>query len=359
MRIEKRLRNLTSSVVLSSIIAVPAFSSCESASTTPKPEWLKMDYSIPGHYMSVGIAEKSDKSLEEQRKISENDAKAHLAEEIEVTIESKFEGQTKVINNLVDQFASKNIKVSTIEVLHDLKIKAQWTDKENCTLYTLVSISNESVAHAKAVKLHKNRLEGMKELLDRGSDKETYKEARVRQQYLEDAQLIFSEIDFTLLRETNMNSATSSQFVYSHKITEALSNVRNEITQSKGRTALFAINPDGKIPAEVIEKMLDQLRAENTKADRLMVTCSAASECLDRAKERGFEILTWLKIDGRVETSNMGALKGIVSVSKTNYDITHRNIINQPLNASAHVIGWGNDEVNWASAAEKALQNLH
>lgn len=340
-------------VVLCCTVTTSAFASCDTASNSPRPEWLNRGYSLAGYYVSIGTAERSGNTPAQQREISENDAKKHLVEEIEVTIESKYENNTEVINNLVNQYASSKLTSKTELMLRDLKVKERWTDKESCTLHTLVIISNESAAHAKNVKLHTNRLESMKALLARGADKGMYKEAKARQQYLEDAQLIFNEIDFTVLNESYTKA------VYMKKITDMLASVRNEISQSQGRIALFALNPDGKIPSEVVAKMLDQIRAGNTKADRLMVACSAASECLDKAKERGFEMLTWLKIDGRIEVSNMGALKGTVSVSKTLYDVKSRHVINKPVTASAQVIGWGNDEINWESAAEKAIQDLH
>jgi len=350
---------IKSTVILLTAV-VPAFSSCEYASNTPKPQWLNGGYSIPGYHVGIGTAESSGKTAKEQRDDSENDAKKHLTEEIEVKIVSNFEDKFVVSNNIVDKYASHSLTSKAELVLNNLKVQDRWTDKTSCTMYTLVMISNEEASKAIEEKKRKNNIEdsrkalsAMKVLIAMGTDKNKYKEPKTRKGYIEEAQSIYNTIQFDLLNEMN------NKPVYSKRMSDTILGINNEISQSKGRIALFAINPDGKIPSEVIGKMLDMLRASNTKADRLMVTCSAATECMDKAKEGGFELLTWLKIDGRVETTSMGALKGTIAVSKTDYDVINKRIINKPANASSQVLGWGNDQINWDIAAEKAIEDLH
>ncbi len=339
------------------LVAMPAsanwFSSCENASQEPRPEWVsKLDYSEPGFHVGVGSAEKNNKGAEEQVKASEANAKSRLVQQIEVTIRSESEQGMQVKNKDVQNFASSKVVVTAEEVLRGLKIKGRWVDRDGCIVHTLMVISKDSVAQAKREKLMKARLEKLKQLLADGSDREKNRLAKTRKQNLEDAKLVFSEIDFSLITEEYGKAA------YSKKMDDAMAEVDKEMARTQGRIAMFALNRDGKIPHDVIGRMMDQLRASDGRTDRLMVDCASADECINKAKERGFDQLALIKVDSRVEVSNIGAHKGTLSVSKTVYDIVSKNVVNGPYSISAQVIGWGNEDLNWDLAAEKVVQGL-
>lgn len=89
-----------------------------------------------------------------------------------------------------------------------------------------------------------------------------------------------------------------------------------------------------------------------------MAECSNVEDCIKRANERGFSMLALLKANSRVTTSQMGALKGTLTVSRTVYDIDSRKVLKGPDTVSAQVIGWSNEELDWHAAAEKAMQNF-
>lgn len=329
------------------------FSSCDAGSKEPKPEWVsQLDYILPGFYVGVGSAEKDGKGKDEQSKASEDNAKSHLVQQIEVTIKAENEQSTRVSKQGVQQDAMSKVTVSAEEVLRDLKIKDRWIDKETCAQYTLMVISKESVAQAKREKTMKNRLEKFKILLAEGLDRDKNRDMKVRRKHLEDAQSLLADTDFKLLPEEQ------GKEVYAKRLNEALEQLNKDTSQVKGRMALFALNQDGKLRSDVIGKMLDMLRSGDNTTDRLMADCNTVDDCISRAKERGFSMLALLKVGSQVGTSPMGALKGTLTVSRTVYDIESHKIVKGPDTASAQAIGWSNEELDWNAAAEKAMQGL-
>ncbi|HLP97296.1 MAG TPA: LPP20 family lipoprotein [Sideroxyarcus sp.] len=329
------------------------FSSCDAGSHEPRPEWVsKLDYSLPGHYVGVGSAEKDGKSRDEQSKSSEENAKSNLIQQIEVTIKAETEQSTRVSKQGVQQDATSKVSVTAEEVLRDLKVKGRWLDKDSCTQYTLIAISKESVAQAKREKIMKNRLEKFKLELAEGSDRDKNRDIKVRRKHLDDAQALLADTDFGLLPEE------LGKEVYTKRLNEVLGQLGREAAEVKGRTALFALNQDGKLRADVLGKMLDQLRSSDNTTDRLMADCNTADDCISRAKERGFTMLTLLKANSRVEISPMGALKGTLTISRTVYDIESGKVLKGADTVSAQVIGWSNEELDWNAAAEKAMQGL-
>jgi hypothetical protein len=89
-----------------------------------------------------------------------------------------------------------------------------------------------------------------------------------------------------------------------------------------------------------------------------MAECSSEEDCISRAKEMGFSRLTLLIAQNQIVTSQMGTLKGTITVSKTVYDIESRKVIRGPDTATAQVIGWSSAELDWNMAAEKAMQTF-
>ncbi|HEU0188445.1 MAG TPA: LPP20 family lipoprotein [Gallionella sp.] len=329
------------------------WSSCDAGSTEPKPDWVSMlDYSLPGFYVGVGSADKGGKSKEEQIKAAENDAKSRLVQSIEVTIKAENVQSTSVSNQGVHKDALSKVSVSAEEVLRDLQIKGRWVDPATCTHYALMVISNKSVAQAKHEKIMKSRLAIFKAQLAEGLDRDKNRDIKARRKYLEDAQALLADTDFSLLPEE------LGKEVYAKRLSDALASLNKDASQVKGRVALFAINQDGSLRADVIGKMLDQLRSGDNTADRLMADCNTVEDCISRAKERGFTMLALLKASSQVVTSQMGSLKGTLSVSRTVYDIESHKVLKGPDTASAQVIGWSNEELDWVAAAEKAMQGL-
>lgn len=331
-----------------------AFSfSCDWDSNGSKPVWVNNpDYSEPGYQIGVGAATREGRSKDAQREASANEARKNLVQQIQVTIKTENQQNTQISNQSVKKEASSKVTVSAEEDLRGLKTKAFWVDKDTCTYYTLVAISNESLARSQREKLMKNRLAKFKEMLAEGSNEQKNRDVKVRRKYLEDAQTVLDDIDFKLLPEEEGGK------IHRKNLGEALAQVSKEAAKAKGHMALFAIDEDHSLSADVLGRMLDQLRSGEMPTDRLMAECASQQECITIAKERSYSMLTLLTVSSSVTTSQMGSLKGTLNISRTVYDIDSRKAVKGPDKTSTQVIGWSREELDWGAAAEKAMQNL-
>ncbi len=332
--------------------AAASLFTCDGASDTPKPEWIGKDYNLQGYYSAVGVADKSGKPFAQRRQQSEADAKQHLVEQIEVTIRSENKQSKQVGSSGVTQSASSEVSVISNELLRGVTIREQWVDADTCMVYTLAVVSRDSVAQTRNEKHSRLHYIQMKTFLADGTDRELNRDPQVRKTALEQAKLEFNGIDFAILNEGYAREA------YARKINDALTAVNKELADSQSRTAAKAFNPDGKLPASVLRKIVDRLNAAGRKVELLLDDCSDAGECRARARERGYGQLITLKVDARTETSAMGAMKGTMTISETVYDIAQDKPIKTPPAATAQVIGWDNEELNWDLAADKVMQEL-
>lgn len=339
-------------IALSLPAAAGLFSSCDGASKEKMPDWVsKPDYSRPGYYVGVGSAEKDGKTKDVQMKAAEDNAKSNLVQRIEVTIRAENSQNTHVTNNGVEKDTRSRVIVSAEEVLRDLQVKDRWLDPDTCTQHTLMITSQQSVAQAKREKTMKNRLETFKLHLAAGSDREKNRDITVRGKFLDDARALLMDTDFSVLPDE------LGKDVYTKRLNEIVIQFNKESSQVRGRTALFALNQDGSLNDSILGKILDQLRAGNASADILMAECNTAEDCISRARERGFSMLALLNTNSQVSTSQMGALKGVITVSRTVYDIESHKIMKADI-GKGEIIGWSDAELDWETAAEKAIQDL-
>lgn len=339
--------------ILSAIPASAAlFTLCDGVDE-PKPDWVSnQDYSLPGHYIGIGSAERSGWNKDEQQNASEENAKSHLLQQIQVTIKAEIEQSTRVSGQKVQKEALSKISVAAEEAMRGLTIKGRWLDKDSCTQYTLVVVSKESVAQSKQEKLMKGRLDQFKKMLAEGKDQIKTPDLKIRRKMLEESLELLTNIDFKFLPDELAKS------VYEKKVRDELDLLDKQSSQVQGRMALFALNKDGSLPTEVLGKMLDHLRSNDATTDRLMAECKREEDCITRAKERGFSRLTLLNANVQIVTSQMGALKGTLIVSRTIYDLESRKVLKGPDNATSQVIGWGKEELDWTTAAEKIMENF-
>ena len=338
--------------------AMPAWSGffssdCDGASDKPKPDWVsRQDYSKPGYYVGVGSSDKKDTTKRQEE--SETLATKELVEHIEVKIKAENEQSTSVNNQGVQKDAFSKVTVSADEVLRGIVTQDQWLDKDTCRLYSLKVISTQAVAQAKLEKTMKIRLGKFKERLAEGSNRDKNPDINVRRQDLADAQSLLQEIDFKQLSDV---ATVNSRGYYEQQLKDAFASINKESSQAKGM-AVFVLNKDHNLKDNVIGKMVDQLRSADQSTDRLMDNCDQEEACKKVAKEHGFGKLTILIANCKVEVSQMGSLKGTLTVTKKIYDLNNRRIIDESHAMSAEVIGWSNDELDWNAAEEKVMLGL-
>jgi hypothetical protein len=327
--------------------------SCDWDSNGAKPAWVNNpDYSMPGYQIGVGAASKDGRSKDEQRIASEGYAKKNLVQQIQTTIKSEDSISTQVSGNEVRKEASTKLSAYAEEDLSGLKTYSFWVDTNTCTYYTLMAISDESLAKSRHEKLMKSRMARFKDALENGTNEKKNRDLRVRRKYLEDAQAILPEVDFTLLPNE------LPQNVYAKRLADAQAQLSKESSNVKGRMALFILNDDHTLSNDVLGRMLDQLRSNEIPTDRPMSDCASLEECITVAKERSYTMLTLLIANSNVTTSQMGSLKGTLTVSRTVYDVESNKKVKGPDKASTQVIGWGREELDWGAAAEKAMQSF-
>lgn len=344
-------------MVISISVWAGLFSSapCDYGSSERKPEWVdNPGYTLPGFQVGVGAAAKEGKSRDEQRTFSENEAKKHLVEHIQVTIKAENEQSTRVSNQSVLKEASSKVTVSAEEDLRGLKQQGYWVDKESCMYYSLMVISDESLKQAKHEKTMRFLLGKFKERLEAGADEDKNRDIIVRQQYLEEARALLSDIDFTALSA----SEHGMKAIYTKRLEEVLSLVNSETSKAKVSMAIFVLNKDGTLNADVLGRMTDQVQSTDKSTARLMEGCSLEQDCISLAKSHGYTRLTLLNASSQVVTSQMGSLKGTLTVTKTVFDIKTGKKIQDTEKASTQVIGWAREELDWGTAAEKAMQSL-
>lgn len=325
--------------------------SCESGANEPQPKWVsKLDYSEADYYVGVGSSEKLDASARQAE--SEASAKRALVEHINVRIKSDNEQSTSVSNAKVSRDEVSKITVSADENLRGLKTKSRWLDKDRCTLFTLVVVSKKSVEESNLEKIMKIRFEKFKILLADGIDRHKNPDINDRRKNLEDAQGLLLDTDFARLPEENRKP------FYEQQLKDAFAAISQEISQAKDRMALFVLNKDHTLNDGVIGKMVDLMREESVSTDRLMEHCEQEQECIRAAHDRAFTKLTILVANCQVETSQMGSLKGRLTVTKKIYDLASRKMLDGSSTRSAEVIGWSSDELDWNAAAEKVIRGF-
>lgn len=327
-------------------------SSCDYMIEVPKPSWVEPGYGRAGFYTGVGMAVER-KGFEELKKDSEQEALGKLAQNISVQIKSTYSENIRESSGKGSRGSSSDVSLSTEvraeQLLRDVKVESQWLDRKQCILWTLVVIKKETVERIRKELVMKERLEEVKELLAKTDDRSATPDVKRRSKYLTDAERLLGEIDFAYLQ------GEMSREAYIARLLKARSEVKDEAAKTKGRTLIASLAIDGEAPEAIVGKILDHIKIGTSNADRLLGACADMNDCIRRAADRGFSRLAVVKVRTRVETTAMGALKGTLSVDKTDYDVESGKVLSGPDNAFAQVIAWSADDLNWDAAADKII----
>lgn len=156
VRAERSLRILGQSLPEPTSSKTDEAAACEFLKEAPQPAWVTNPPDLPDRYMGVGMASRQ-RHGEDQLSLSAANARAELAAGIEVKVSADFDAwweethEDSIQNNQSKLFGKtkEEIHQKTNELLRDSKIEEMWLNREPCHLYTLVSVSRESVKRVK------------------------------------------------------------------------------------------------------------------------------------------------------------------------------------------------------------------
>jgi hypothetical protein len=118
---------------------------CDFLSERSMPSWVEKRPDILGYYVGVGSSEMRD-TVEEQIESSQQNALVNLGKEISVSVQGKF---TDTIasddSGKVRQEVESVTETRVQELLRGANIKEKWLDRKSCILWTLITVSRESV----------------------------------------------------------------------------------------------------------------------------------------------------------------------------------------------------------------------
>jgi hypothetical protein len=328
---------------------------CDRGSSSPRPLWVSQAeaFSQPGFKVGVGTAERSGKSVDEQRAAAEADAKKHLVQQLEVRVTASDSHRVAVSQGEVDSAASSEVVVEAEAVLRGLKFKEHWVDPETCIDYTLALVSEESVAAAQHEKTMRGHWLEFKRLFAASQDAKVTPEIQQRRALLDEAQALFLALDFKLLPEQAI-----SQPIVAKQLRDAQVALSKQLTTVSGRVALFAFNQEGALEAPFFEMLLENFKNSGTNRIRLSVSCEDDQACMTMAKAQGFSQLMVLTVSSEGFRTDLGMYKVILRVSKKVYDLESRKSSVEE-RTSVQMIAMNRSEFNWEFAVKKVVNNLN
>lgn len=118
---------------------------CDFLPDKPMPAWVEKRPELPGYYIGVGYSGTRD-TAEDQIGASQANALVNLGKEISVSVQSTFtDTLASDESGKVRQELETVTETRVQELLRDAKIKEKWLDRKGCILWTLMTVSRESV----------------------------------------------------------------------------------------------------------------------------------------------------------------------------------------------------------------------
>jgi len=176
--------------------------SCDFLPSAPQPEWTFDSPVIKGFYVGVGLAEEDDDGPDAQIEKAKQQAVADLASSIEVSVRSSLKIDIREQRSGDDAEVDKDIQQLTETItdtsLKEVQVDSTWLDRKRCIVWVRVKVVR-SIIEAKQIRELQNRkLALLDTLYDKARDKAA--SAFVKSNALDQAYIIFKEIDFTVLK---------------------------------------------------------------------------------------------------------------------------------------------------------------
>ena len=328
--------------------------SCNFLPKKEAPKWVKTGWSLPGHYVGVGQAGKSDKE-DEQIEASKQSALTDLSQKISVqvsgtlkdSITSTSSGDKEIFDKEIELVTETSVK----ETLRDWKVEDRWLDRKNCMLWTLVTVSVESVEEVATEMQMKSKFKAMLGFYDKGAGPNKVPGKKKELGYLKDALAILAEIDFYYIPDAR------SEEYYSDKYQQAIAALEKDIKSVGEKTAIVPLSLSGAFPSAVVEKIVLRFKKSAESADRYRRDCGSEDECIRMAGSDGYSRLALLKLSKKVEQGSMGAFKGTMTIEAVIYDASLKKVIKGPVSGFAQVVSWTEDNIDWSMAIEKIFKS--
>lgn len=177
-------------------------SSCDFLPVAQQPAWTFDSPAIAGYYVGVGLAEEDEDGADAQIEKAKQQAIADLASSIEVSVRSSLTVDIREIRSDGDAEVDKDIQQLTETItntsLKDVQVDSTWLDRKRCIVWIRVKIARSMIQ----AKQHRELQSRKVALLDKYYDKARAKNATAtaKSDALDQAYIIFNEIDFTALK---------------------------------------------------------------------------------------------------------------------------------------------------------------
>ena len=184
-------------------LASPAWAErCDFLPPAPQPAWTFDSPDIRGYYVGVGLAEEDEDGPDAQIEKARQQAVADLASSIEVSVRSSLRVDIREQRSGDDADVEKDIRQLTETItdtsLNDVQLDSTWLDRKRCIVWVRVKISRALIEARQHRELQSRKLALLDSLYDRAGDRAA--SAADRSQALDQAYILFEEIDFDALR---------------------------------------------------------------------------------------------------------------------------------------------------------------
>jgi hypothetical protein len=328
--------------------------SCNFLPKKEAPKWVKTGWSLPDHYVGVGQAGKVDKK-DEQIEASKQSALNDLSQKISVqvsgslkdTLTSTSSGDKEIFDKEIELVTETSVK----ETLRDWKVEDRWLDRKNCMLWTLVTVSVESVEEVAAEMQMKSRFKAMVGFYDKGAGPNKVPGKKKELEYLKDAVGLLAEIDFDYLPDARVEE------YYSEKYEEAIAALEKDIKNVRGKTIIVPMSAPDLFPPDVVKKIVLRFINSTKNVDQGQRSCGSEKECISMAGSDGYSRLALLKLKKKVEQGSMGAFKGTMTIEAVVYEVSTKKVVGGPVSGFAQVVSWTEDNIDWSMAIEKIFKS--
>lgn len=323
------------------------FDGCSIPSMTdkPKPEWANDGWRKPGFYVGVGRVDKR-RNTEEWIHAAEQAAINNLSRTISVTVESSFKDEMRQTSKEYKQKFEQDIKqvveTSVKENLRGVVITDKWLDKDNCVLWAVAEISQESVESTR-------KFQKVTYYYDSAGDLVKKQNKKVALEYLKDAMALLDGINFKYLPDAGGKPHWQS------KLEREIDRLKGDVGSNTEKTLVSPLNVGKDVDKTIVEKVVGTIKAKMKRGERLLGSCESLDTCLDIASGQGYAHLALVKVEQQMTQSASGSYKGTLRVEVTVYDAAKRSVLKGPAEEYGQVVGWSEESIDWKMAADKVL----